>query len=73
MINLATGQKVKTIQAGAHLSHPEGMAVDPKRPLAFVAIANDDQIGVINTKTPDAEANALARTADGRRDDARPR
>ena len=50
VIDLATGQKVKTIQAGAHLSHPEGMAVDPKRPLAFVAIANDDQIGVINTK-----------------------
>ena len=50
MIDLATGRRVKTIQAGAHLSHPEGMAIDPKRPLAFVAIANDDQIAVINTK-----------------------
>ena len=51
VIDLATGQKVKTIQVGAHLSHPEGMAVDPQRPLAFVAIANDDQIGVIDTRT----------------------
>ena len=51
VIDLATGKKVKTIQVGAHLSHPEGMAVDPRRPLAFVAIANDDQIAVIDTKT----------------------
>jgi DNA-binding beta-propeller fold protein YncE len=51
VINLATARKVKTIQVGAHLSHPEGMAVDPRRPLAFVAIANDDQIGVIDTHT----------------------
>jgi hypothetical protein len=50
VIDLASGKKVKTIQAGAHLSHPEGMAIDPKRPLAFAAIANDDQIAVINTK-----------------------
>jgi len=50
VIDMTTGQKVKTIQAGAHLSHPEGMAVDTKKPLAFVAIANDDQIGVIDTK-----------------------
>ncbi len=50
-IDLASGQVVKTIQVGAHLSHPEGMAIDPTRPLAFVAIASDDQIGVINTNT----------------------
>jgi DNA-binding beta-propeller fold protein YncE len=49
VIDLASAQLVKTIQVGPHLSHPEGMAVDPKRPLAFVAIANDDQIGVIDT------------------------
>ncbi len=50
VIDLASARKVKTIQVGAHLSHPEGMAVDTKKPLAFVAIANDDQIGVIDTK-----------------------
>jgi YVTN family beta-propeller protein len=51
VIDLASAKVVKTIQVGPHLSHPEGMAVDPTRPLAFVAIANDDQIAVINTKT----------------------
>jgi DNA-binding beta-propeller fold protein YncE len=50
VIDLASGQVVKTIQAGPHLSHPEGVAVDPRRPLAFAAIANDDQIAVIDTK-----------------------
>src|SRR3954470_15366350 len=50
VIDLASGKMVKTIQVGAHRSHPEGMAIDPQRPLAFVAIANDDQIGVIDTK-----------------------
>ncbi len=54
-IDLASGQVTKTIQVGAHLSHPEGIAIDPKRARAFVAIANDDQIGVINTKTLSVE------------------
>ena len=30
VIDLKSGQKVKDIQVGAHLSHPEGIAVDPK-------------------------------------------
>jgi DNA-binding beta-propeller fold protein YncE len=51
VIDLAAAQVVKTIQVGGHLSHAEGMAIDPRRPLAFVAIANTDRIGVINTKT----------------------
>jgi YVTN family beta-propeller protein len=51
VINLASAKVTKTIQVGAHLSHPEGMAVDPRHPFAFVAIANDDQVAVINTKT----------------------
>ncbi len=50
VIDLASATVVKTIQVGPHLSHPEGMAIDPKRPLAFVAIANDDQIAVIDTR-----------------------
>src|SRR5436190_8827598 len=51
MIDIASAQVTKTITVGGHLSHPEGMAIDPKRPLAFVAIANRDRIGVISTKT----------------------
>src|SRR5262249_52037237 len=50
-IDLASGQVVKTIQASDHLSHPEGMAIDPTRPLAFVAVASSDRIAVINTKS----------------------
>ena len=51
VIDLATGSVVKSIQVGPHLSHPEGMAVDPKAPLAFVANANQDVIAVIDTDT----------------------
>ena len=48
-INLAKATKIKDIQAGAHLSHLEGMAMDPKLPRAYVAITAEDQIGVIDT------------------------
>src|SRR5215218_678104 len=34
VIDLDSGQKVKDIQVGPHLSHPEGIAVDPKAVLA---------------------------------------
>jgi hypothetical protein len=51
VIDLASGNDVKDITVGPHLSHPEGIAVDPKRPLAYVAVANQDLIAVINTKT----------------------
>jgi YVTN family beta-propeller protein len=51
VIDLASAQVVKTIDVGGHLSHPEGMAIDPKQPRAFVAIANSDRIAVINTQT----------------------
>jgi YVTN family beta-propeller protein len=49
VINLGTASVVKSIQVGPHLSHPEGMAVDPKASLAFVANANQDVIAVIDT------------------------
>ena len=53
VIDLATVQVVKTVQVAPRLSHPEGMAVDPKAPLAFTANANQDTISVINTNTFD--------------------
>ena len=31
VIDLAAGEKVKDITVGPHLSHPEGIAIDPKR------------------------------------------
>ena len=51
VIDLATASVTKTIPVGAHLSDSEGMAVDPKAPLAFVADANEDLIAVIDTAT----------------------
>ncbi len=51
VIDLASGSVVKTIQVAPRLSHPEGIAVDPKSHYAFVANANQDTITVIDTKT----------------------
>jgi len=50
VVDLAAGTDVKTIQVGSRLSHPESIAMDPKRDRAYVAVTNTDQIAVINTK-----------------------
>ena len=50
VIDLATARKVKDITVGPHLSHPEAIAVDPKADRAYVAIANSDQVAVIDTR-----------------------
>src|SRR4051795_2094332 len=50
VVDLDTGQKVKDIQVGAHLSHPEAIAVDPNAPRAYVTVTNSDQVAVIDTK-----------------------
>src|SRR3954454_4593412 len=39
VIDLASKQKVDDIQVGAHLSHPEGIAIDPNAARAYVAVA----------------------------------
>jgi DNA-binding beta-propeller fold protein YncE len=49
-INMADGTKIKDIQAGPRLSHPESIAIDPKRPRAYVPLANQDMVAVIDTK-----------------------
>jgi len=49
-IDLRTGSKVKDLQVGGHLSHPEGIAVDPRAARAYVAIANSDEVAVIDTR-----------------------
>ncbi len=49
VIKLKTGAVTKTIRVGPPLSHPESIAIDPRRPRAFVALANDDAIAVIDT------------------------
>jgi YVTN family beta-propeller protein len=49
VIDLASKQKVGDVQVGGHLSHPEGIAVDPKTDLAYVAVASEDKVAVVNT------------------------
>ncbi len=50
-IDLGSGRKAKEIQVGAHLSHPEAIAIDPKADRAYVAVANSDQVAVLNTNS----------------------
>jgi DNA-binding beta-propeller fold protein YncE len=50
VVALDRAAKIKDIQAAANLSHPEGIALDPKRPRAYVAIANEDQVAVLDTR-----------------------
>src|SRR4051812_18092255 len=50
VLDLDAGTKVKDIQVGSHLSHPEAIAVDPRADRAYVAVANADQVVVIDTK-----------------------
>jgi DNA-binding beta-propeller fold protein YncE len=50
VVDLESGKKVKDITVGAHLSHPEAIAVDPKADRAYVAITNSDQVAVLDTK-----------------------
>src|SRR4051795_3535855 len=50
VVDLDKGEKVKDIQVGAHLSHPEAITLDPKAPRAYVTVTNSDQVAVIDTK-----------------------
>ena len=55
VIDLASATKRKDIQVGPRLSHPEGIAVDPRFDRAYVAVANSDQVAVIDTKASAVE------------------
>src|SRR5205085_3870924 len=51
VIDLGAGTRVKDIQVGAHLMHPEGIVADRRADRAYVAIAGEDRVAVIDTKT----------------------
>jgi DNA-binding beta-propeller fold protein YncE len=51
VIDLQSATKTDDIQVAPRLSHPEGMVIDPRQPRAYVAIANEDQVAVIDTDT----------------------
>ena len=50
-IDMDAKSKIKDIQVGPHLSHPEGMAMDPSGRRLYVAVAHQDLIAVVNTST----------------------
>ena len=50
VIDLSSGNVGNTLTVGGHLSHPQSIAIDPKRDRAYVAVASEDRIAVIDTK-----------------------
>jgi DNA-binding beta-propeller fold protein YncE len=50
VINLQAGTKLKDLTVGAHLSHPEGIVADPTADRAYVAVAGQDRVAVLDTK-----------------------
>jgi DNA-binding beta-propeller fold protein YncE len=65
VVDLDSASKVKDIQVGAHLSHPEGIAVDPRAHRAYVALANSDQVAVIDTDSLTVERTLSTARAEG--------
>ena len=55
VIDLQSATKIKDIQVGPPLSHPEGIAIDPRRPRAYVAVTHEDLIRVIDTERMEVE------------------
>jgi DNA-binding beta-propeller fold protein YncE len=50
VIDLDAGETIgAAVKVGEHLSHPEAIAVDPVAPRAYVAVANTDQVAVLDT------------------------
>ncbi len=49
VIDLAAARVTKTITVGPNLSHPEAVVADPHGDRAFVAVANSDQVVVLDT------------------------
>jgi len=50
VVSLTSARKIKDIQVGANLSHPEGIALNPSGLRAYVSIANESQVAVIDTR-----------------------
>jgi phosphoesterase family protein len=66
VIDLGSGRRVKDIQVGPRLSHPEGIAIDPKARRAYVAMANQDVIAVIDTAKLEVERTLSVARPQGR-------
>jgi DNA-binding beta-propeller fold protein YncE len=65
VIDLKAGRKIKDIEVGPHLSHPETIELDPAGTHAFVPLANDDAVAVIDTRTLELERRLSTRREQG--------
>jgi DNA-binding beta-propeller fold protein YncE len=55
VIDLEGATEEKEITVGPHLSHPEGMAADPRADRVYVAVTHQDLVRVIDTKKLEVE------------------
>src|SRR5256714_181040 len=68
---LATGPawkrapKVKARTVGAHLSHPGGIAADPRADRAYVAVAGEDRVAALDTKAMSVRRQLSLRRSQG--------
>jgi YVTN family beta-propeller protein len=51
VLDMASGARLANIQVGSALSHPEGVVVDRGGTRAYVALANSDQVAVVDLRT----------------------
>ncbi|MEA2445356.1 MAG: hypothetical protein QOJ12_2648, partial [Thermoleophilales bacterium] len=65
VIDLDSAKKVSDIQVGPHLSHPEGIAVDPNADRAYVAIAHQDVIAVVDTQKLEVQRSLAVGRSEG--------
>jgi DNA-binding beta-propeller fold protein YncE len=65
VIDLGSATKVKDIQVGPHLSHPEAIATDPKLDRAYVAVTEQDLIAVINLSNLTVERTLTVERREG--------
>lgn len=63
-IDLATGVKTGDVALG-HLTHPEGIAIDAQGKRAYIAVANDDRIAVIDLATRTLAGNWSTARSEG--------
>jgi DNA-binding beta-propeller fold protein YncE len=49
-IDLKNATKLRDVQVGPHLSHPEGIVADPKADRAYVAVSGEDRVVMLDTK-----------------------
>jgi len=65
VIDLKSATKLKDIQVGPHLSHPEALVADPVANRIYAAVTNSDQVAVIDTASQELERTLPVGRAEG--------